>query len=55
MEDPVRIPRELFTRLMAAIETPDDLTEDERRELLEDADRHYPYSVEDEEETPDSP
>jgi len=43
----VRIPKDLFARLIAAIETPDDLTRQERTELLEDADQWYPYEAED--------
>ena len=45
MEDPVRVPKALLARLIAAIETPDDLTDEERKELLEDADHHYPYEA----------
>lgn len=33
----VEVPRPLLSRLLAAIETPDDLTDLERTELLEDA------------------
>lgn len=44
--DYVRVPQQLLARLMAAIETPDDLTDEERAELLEDADAVYPYEAE---------
>lgn len=53
MRDPVRVPKDLLARLIAAIETPDDLTDEERTELLEDADAVYPYDavLEEEEES----
>ena len=38
----VEIPRELFARLVAAIETPDDLNETERSELIEDVQQFAP-------------
>jgi hypothetical protein len=38
----VEIPRDLFTRLLAAIETPDDLTPDDVSALLEDAQQWVP-------------
>ena len=40
MNDRVSIPTELLARLMAAIETPDDLSETDTTELLEDADAY---------------
>jgi hypothetical protein len=43
--DLVRIPTELLARLIAAIEAPDDLTDEERTELLSDADAVYPYAL----------
>jgi len=46
MQDPVRIPRDLLARLMAAIETPGDLTDADRSALLEDADHYYPHEKE---------
>lgn len=47
MDNPVRIPKDLFARLMAAIETPDDLTDEDRTALLEEADQHFPYDTND--------
>lgn len=44
----VEIPRELFYRLLAAIETPDDLEKHEKTILLEDAYQWVPPATDDE-------
>ena len=46
MVDMIRIPRDLLARLMAAIETPADLSEDDKTALLEEVDRFYPHEEE---------
>jgi hypothetical protein len=40
----MELPEELFVRMLAAIETPDDLSEREVTELIEDANEWYPMN-----------